>query len=112
MYQSEDQDGLRVCPFLLFLSSLCCLSSFSPPSHPVEEMMARVDLEASVVIVDERLLLIYWDDISTPSFPLWSVQKEPLGRRFSPLPFLLFICTDSCFSQLCRKEQHAVCLPG
>lgn len=34
------------------------LSSPRPPSH-IEEVMARVYLEASVVTVDERLLLHY-----------------------------------------------------
>lgn len=37
------------------------LSSFPlpPPTHIVEEVMARVYLEAAVVTVDERLLLHY-----------------------------------------------------
>lgn len=41
--------------------------------------------------------------------------KGAIGQTvFSPSPFLFFffICTHSYFSQICRKEQHAVCLSG
>lgn len=59
MYQNEDKDELNVCPFF-FLPIFTVLSSFPlPPSHIVEEVMARVYLEAAVVTVDERLLLHY-----------------------------------------------------
>lgn len=45
--------------FFSFLFSPCYLPFFSPPSHIVDKVMARVYLEASVVTVDERLLLHY-----------------------------------------------------
>lgn len=61
MYQNEDKDELNVCPFFSFLFSSAILLSSPPPPHThiVEEVMARVYLEAAVVTVDERLLLHY-----------------------------------------------------
>lgn len=60
MYQNEDKDGLHVCSFFFPSYFHCAIFLFSPPpSHIVEEVMARVYLEASVVTVDERLLLHY-----------------------------------------------------